>query len=696
MSLMAFINCDNEDNPLSVADIVNWMEMPTEQITEKMKDYDMATIYNIEWVSRGEKANWPNTDNYIEPTKTGYIFAGWDFDWQNTPITGNTDIHALWTPEHEDPTGCIQPVDNYGSEHPLDDIPAEESTELDSILCSFDNVIAEPQVDWITVSKIKYEDNESTNFTGGIIYKIAANPSTESRTGLVKITTISPEIADPDKWADRGADGVATFCDEGYTYIIQNGATPTDAGFDSLVTAFRNYVDIPENGTTYNYLKVVYDEAEKQFDSGGSNNGLPNLYKQSNFPYIYNYYGSNVDEERAFKSMTGWLFAMVLSEIKPSRHNDFYKLGYEYGGYNKDSNIYGYTFHSDPNVARLVASAIYCAMRGKKKPDTRAMREEVGGTRFPNTVGYYHETDDIEYNVGNNDFFTDLTKFMPTAPGPYLSSYSDRSGIGGYPYPNEDKRNDHNLTMDRNIYDYVVENYNLDTSTGEFLQRTVQAIADKDWSRYHLFGASVTTSNGYTFKSVFNSDVLGKMVTADECPNIASLVRDSKYIGSNARHILQNGEYYGRIRPGQGDADGKRHSTTNDHKNILCDFVIENEDGGAQGYYGTDNRWHIYGHADWDDTNYCDKSKDYIFANSYPSGHSSGIWGAAMILMELFPEKADKILEAANNFAVNRTIARFHWNSDTINGRVLGTTVGPAIRAIEAFDSAFAAAKNEI
>lgn len=47
-------------------------------------------------VEQGKKADWPNQSDYIEPTRKGYIFNGWDYDWKNKVITANTDIHPIW------------------------------------------------------------------------------------------------------------------------------------------------------------------------------------------------------------------------------------------------------------------------------------------------------------------------------------------------------------------------------------------------------------------------------------------------------------------------------------------------------------------------------------------------------------------------------------------------------------------------
>jgi hypothetical protein len=91
-----------------------------------------------------------------------------------------------------------------------------------------------------------------------------------------------------------------------------------------------------------------------------------------------------------------------------------------------------------------------------------------------------------------------------------------------------------------------------------------------------------------------------------------------------------------------------------------------------------------------------EKSKNQLYANSYPSGHSAGIMGAAMVLMELMPERSDRILRAANQYAINRTIARYHWTSDTINGRVLSSMTNAVAHASSDYDDMLKAAKKEI
>lgn len=67
-------------------------------------------IFKEEEVIEGEKARWPYTSDYAEPSKTGYSFEGWKYngriynksEYQNEqnnpfgPINGDTTISAMW------------------------------------------------------------------------------------------------------------------------------------------------------------------------------------------------------------------------------------------------------------------------------------------------------------------------------------------------------------------------------------------------------------------------------------------------------------------------------------------------------------------------------------------------------------------------------------------------------------------------
>ena len=110
----------------------------------------------------------------------------------------------------------------------------------------------------------------------------------------------------------------------------------------------------------------------------------------------------------------------------------------------------------------------------------------------------------------------------------------------------------------------------------------------------------------------------------------------------------------------------------------MCDFEIEDNDGCPTGYYDKSGEW-VYPDKVKSEKDFVKYYQKKLYANSYPSGHSSSIEGVAMLLIELMPDRADLILRAANDFALSRTIARYHWTSDTINGRVLGSIAGALV-----------------
>lgn len=53
-------------------------------------------IYKVEKIREGKKTTWPLQSVYVAPSKKGFIFDGWDFNWQNDVIVENTKIHPIW------------------------------------------------------------------------------------------------------------------------------------------------------------------------------------------------------------------------------------------------------------------------------------------------------------------------------------------------------------------------------------------------------------------------------------------------------------------------------------------------------------------------------------------------------------------------------------------------------------------------
>ena len=440
-----------------------------------------------------------------------------------------------------------------------------------------------------------------------------------------------------------------------------------DGIMSPYLEAFSGIARIEKGSLTYAYIRELTDEAYHQYYEGAGVS-IPPIIREKNFPNVYNFYGEDGSEKAGFDTFMGMLIAHVLVELKPRNRTEISRIGYEMGGYDRYSNIYGYRFGLDPNVLRESAGVIYVAMRGAMRPDIEAMRNEVDGIRYGQTLHTLRSTS--RDSVGENDFYIDFREFMPTAPGPYAPGYTTRPDNT---YPGEKKDEYGNLETDRSIYELVIQNCNL-TNTGKHRQATIQAIADKEAEPEHMFGANRKTGE-YSFHPVFGTGTIGLEIDPESV--IAYLADEAFWASSNSRGILQSTKtspkLYGRLRPGcSWEMEACKHSSTDDRLNVLVNFYIEDGDGNPTGYYDKDGHW-TQPEKVSSPEQYEELQKKSLFANSYPSGHSSGIMGAAMVLIELMPERADIILRAANKFAINRTIARYHWTSDTINGRVLGT-----------------------
>ena len=452
-----------------------------------------------------------------------------------------------------------------------------------------------------------------------------------------------------------------------------------DEEFEGYLNKYNKFVKIERDSYTYKYFYELFREAKSQLRIDTCH-GLPILLKKENFPTLYEW-GDKGDAQKAQDTLIGWLFSLQLAELKPYYRSDIFKLGYEMGGYDKYTNVYGWKFEYDPNIMRILAGCLYPTMKGWCKPVTETLRREVEGSKYSKTLGQLY-VDEKRDNVSPKDFFTDFRVFLPTAPAPYLSTYSNRSDRT---YPNEERDEYDNLKVDRQIHEMIVENYNLNQP--EHCQETVQAIADKEAKKEHLFGKNKETKH-YKFHPVFGEDTIGVELPYN------GVLGDFAYLclqtGSASRAIMQSATItppqYGRLRPGcSWTREEKKNSKTDDRRNILTNFEIEDGDGSPTGYYDKNGNW-VYKDAIKSPADFEEYQKTHLYANSYPSGHSSGMFCTAMVLMEMFPNKADKILKAANQYAVNRTIARYHWTSDTINGRILGSATNAICHAANDYE----------
>ena len=81
---------------------------------------------------------------------------------------------------------------------------------------------------------------------------------------------------------------------------------------------------------------------------------------------------------------------------------------------------------------------------------------------------------------------------------------------------------------------------------------------------------------------------------------------------------------------------------------------------------------------------------------SYPSGHSTVGWAWALILSEISPERVNEILARGGAFGQNRVICNVHWQSDVIEGRIMGAATVARLHADPVFRDDLEHAKAEI
>ena len=80
---------------------------------------------------------------------------------------------------------------------------------------------------------------------------------------------------------------------------------------------------------------------------------------------------------------------------------------------------------------------------------------------------------------------------------------------------------------------------------------------------------------------------------------------------------------------------------------------------------------------------------------SYPSGHTILGWSAALLLTEVAPEMADKILAVGYRYGESRVIAGFHWQSDVNAGYLVASAAVARLHADKEFLQLMEAAKEE-
>ena len=81
---------------------------------------------------------------------------------------------------------------------------------------------------------------------------------------------------------------------------------------------------------------------------------------------------------------------------------------------------------------------------------------------------------------------------------------------------------------------------------------------------------------------------------------------------------------------------------------------------------------------------------------SYPSGHTAIGWAWALVLSEASPDQSEAILARGRAFGESRLVCNVHWESDVIEGRVMGAATVARLHDQPEFLADLEAAKSEL
>ncbi len=91
------------------------------------------------------------------------------------------------------------------------------------------------------------------------------------------------------------------------------------------------------------------------------------------------------------------------------------------------------------------------------------------------------------------------------------------------------------------------------------------------------------------------------------------------------------------------------------------------------------------------------EDEDALRSNgSYPSGHTAIGWAWALVLAEASPDQSDAIFARGRAFGDSRLVCDVHWESDVLEGRMIGAATVARLHAEPTFLADLEAAKSEL
>lgn len=499
--------------------------------------------------------------------------------------------------------------------------------------------------------------------------------------------------------------------------------------FNNVLTS-RGYNAVNIKMDVFDYLAWAYDFTKRQYESDAW------MFKPETYPLLCDYRDNDTyDDGTAYNALQSWLMASILSELVPdsgtttNTQTELFKLAYETGGGRSYPLYNRKAFKADPYAMREVASVMYAICRGDNDISAQIdkYRSELGGRPIPaatwDELDYVNKmlSDDkgrCGYQMTNLGYCVNTSLFLPDAPGPRVPGTT----VCELPWPWEQGQSSiqfntegGNYLGDERINAFFVDNYNMMSQTPlsvwnsyprEIQNRMVNVAAIPPCTFIYMFGNKQvkfdgianrcydgkTHANYYCFSETDEDTGLALDGPFSDLQGIYryNTMGDREKCLEEVATIFDNFRFptedpnYGRCRPGckvsrtiesinpvPGAAENEIYNVD------LCVMVADNAAGKAKG--------------EIQDGFAADSPRSYV------SGHSAQIWGLALMLTQMNNEgNYETWIRKAYEYSVNRSVGRYHWNSDCLYGRLFGAMALPILNAMSGMKDGLEAIRNYV
>ena len=500
--------------------------------------------------------------------------------------------------------------------------------------------------------------------------------------------------------------------------------------FNNVLTE-RGYNAIDVCMDFYDCLKWAYTFANDKYMEDAW------MFRPSKYPLVYDYRGDDeTDDGTAYNAMQAFIMASFLVELVPdsgeftNTQTKLYKLAYEIGGGATYPLYNDKAFKADPYSMREAGSVIHGICRGDKNiaAQIEQFRSELGGSPIPascwDDLGFEDEeiTDEYGrkgYRVKRIGYLINTREFLPDAPAPRVEGTT----VCELPMPYEQGQpkelfnEEGNYIMDEVIYDYMVKNWNMMTQTPlevwnsygiEKQNRLVNVAAIPPNTLMYMFSRKKVRFDGLISKS-YDGVTYADYYCFSRTSENTGLALDGAFsdlegiIRYNASPMNARETFLKRYTE---TADKMRYSTQSPNYGRCRPGCKNTREGGERvPVHGAEEN-EIY-NVDLTTMVADDASEKAYLAvqdgfaadspRSYVSGHSAQIWALALAFIQMNNEgNCETWVRKAFEYSVNRSVGRFHWNSDCVYGRLFGAMTLPIMNAMTGMRDGYEATKSYV